>query len=166
MINRLEVSKLKSQFVKGQPFHHTVIDNFFDDETAISLSREFPSYDSDVWYVYNNPLENKKACNTWNLFPRNLYSTFCYLNSPSFISKLQKITGIKKLYPDVGLHGGGLHMHGKGGKLNVHLDYSIHPKLKLQRKLNLIVYLAENWNPDWKGQLEFWSADRLSLIHI
>jgi hypothetical protein len=142
MINRLEVSKLKSEFIKGQPFNHTVIDNFFDEETAISLSREFPSYDSDVWYVYNNPLENKKACNTWNLFPRNLYSTFCYLNSPSFVTKLQKITGIKKLYPDVGLHGGGLHMHGKGGKLNVHLDYSIHPKLKLQRKLNLIVYLA------------------------
>ena len=164
MINRLEVSKLKSEFIKGQPFHHTVIDNFFDDETAISLSREFPSYDSDVWYVYNNPLENKKACNTWNLFSRNLYSTFCYLNSPSFVSKLQKITGIKKLYPDVGLHGGGLHMHGKGGKLNVHLDYSIHPKLKLQRKLNLIVYLAENWNPDWKGQLEFWSADRKQCI--
>ena len=160
MINRLEVSKLKSEFSKGQQFHHTVIDNFFDDETAMSLSREFPSYDSDVWYVYNNPLENKKACNTWNLFPRNLYSTFCYLNSPPFVSKLQKITGIKKLYPDVGLHGGGLHMHGKGGKLNVHLDYSIHPKLKLQRKLNLIVYLAENWNPEWKGQLEFWSADR------
>ena len=95
MINRLEVSKLKIEFLKGQPFHHTVIDNFFDDETAMSLSREFPSYDSDVWYVYNNPLENKKACNTWNLFPRNLYSTFCYLNSSSFISKLQKITGIK-----------------------------------------------------------------------
>ena len=55
-------------------------------------------------------------------------------------------------------------MHGKGGKLNIHLDYSIHPKLKLQRKLNLIVYLAENWNPEWKGQLEFWSSDRKQCI--
>ena len=157
MINQL---KLKNEFTSGKPFHHAVIDNFFDEETAISLSREFPDYNSDVWYVYDNPLENKKTCNVWNLFPRNLYSTFCYLNSPTFISKLKKITGIKKLYPDVGLHGGGLHIHEKGGKLNIHLDYSIHPKLKLQRKLNLIVYLAENWNPEWKGQLEFWSADR------
>ena len=45
MINRLEVSKLKSEFIKGQPFYHVVIDNFFDDETAMSLSREFPSYE-------------------------------------------------------------------------------------------------------------------------
>ena len=87
MINQL---KLKSEFTSGKPFHHAVIDNFFDEETAISLSREFPDYNSDVWYVYDNPLENKKTCNVWNLFPRNLYSTFCYLNSPTFISKLKK----------------------------------------------------------------------------
>ena len=37
------------------------------------------------------------------------------------------------------------------------MDYSIHPKLKLQRKLNLIIYLAENWNNDWGGGLELWS---------
>ncbi len=77
MINQL---KLKNEFTSGKPFHHAVIDNFFDEETAISLSREFPDYNSDVWYVYDNPLENKKTCNVWNLFPRNLYSTFCYLN--------------------------------------------------------------------------------------
>ena len=29
-------------------------------------------------------------------------------------------------------------MHGTGGNLNVHKDYSVHPKLGLRRKLNLI----------------------------
>ena len=94
LLTNLNTEILRKSFTTAKPFHHVVIDDFFDDETAISLSKEFPSYDSNVWYVYNNPLENKKACNAWNLFPRNLYSTFCYLNSPSFISKLQKITGI------------------------------------------------------------------------
>ena len=61
------------------------------------------------------------------------------------------------MYPDYGLHGGGWHMHGTGGNLNVHKDYSVHPKLGLRRKLNLIVYLSENWNPDWGGAIEFWS---------
>jgi Rps23 Pro-64 3,4-dihydroxylase Tpa1-like proline 4-hydroxylase len=37
------------------------------------------------------------------------------------------------------------------------LDYSIHPKLKLQRKLNLILYVTENWNLEWGGGLELWS---------
>jgi Rps23 Pro-64 3,4-dihydroxylase Tpa1-like proline 4-hydroxylase len=82
------------------------------------------------------------------------------LNSKEFIKQLQKITGISKLYPDIGLHGGGPHIHGIGGKLNVHLDYSIHPKLKLQRKLNLIIYLEEDWNPKWGGNLELWSHNK------
>ena len=71
------------------------------------------------------------------------FSIFC---SPIFIEKIKSITGITDLYPDYGLHGGGWHMHGTGGNLNVHKDYSVHPKLGLRRKLNLIVYLSEDWN--------------------
>lgn len=164
MINRFDYPNLYQNFVSAEPFHHVILNNFFDEDTALTLSQEFPDYHSNVWCVYDNPLEKKKTCNTWNLLPKNLYSTFCFLNSPEFISKLKKITGIKKLYPDVGLHGGGLHIHGRGDKLNIHLDYSIHPKLKLQRKLNLIIYLGENWNPEWGGQLEFWSADKKQCV--
>jgi hypothetical protein len=29
----------------------------------------------------------------------------------------------------------------------------------LLRKLNLIVYLEKDYNPDWGGSLEFWSHD-------
>ncbi len=41
--------------------------------------------------------------------------------------------------------------------MNIHLDYSIHPKMDLQRKLNLIVYLTEDWDTSWGGGLELWS---------
>jgi hypothetical protein len=139
------------------PFYHHIIDNFFDLETARKISQEFPDYHSNAWFCYNNPLENKKTTNNWYYFGPETYKILAYLNSREFILHLQKITGIPKLYPDIGLHGGGLHIHGRGGKLNVHLDYSIHPKLKLQRKLNLIIYLTENWKYDWGGGLEFWS---------
>lgn len=139
------------------PFYHQVIDNFLDLNKAKEIEKEFPDYNSNVWFYYNSPLENKKSCNNWYHFGPETYRTLCFLNSKEFISQLEKITGIKKLYPDIGLHGGGLHIHGTGGKLNVHLDYSIHPKLKLQRKLNLIIYLTENWDPEWGGSLEFWS---------
>ena len=79
--------------------------------------------------------------------------------SDKFIDKLSDITGISPLYPDIGLHGGGWHMSGKGGSLAMHLDYSIHPKMNLQRKLNLIIYLEEDYNPEWGGSLQFWSHD-------
>lgn len=142
------------------PFYHQVIDNFLDLGRAKTISQEFPDYHSNIWFFYNNPLEHKKSCNNWYQFGSETYKLFCYLNSKEFITHLQKITGIKKLYPDIGLHGGGLHIHGRGGKLNVHLDYSIHPKLKLQRKLNLILYLTEDWNPKWGGGLELWSHQK------
>jgi Rps23 Pro-64 3,4-dihydroxylase Tpa1-like proline 4-hydroxylase len=51
---------------------------------------------------------------------------------------------------------GGLHTHARGGKLNVHLDYDIHPKLELQRYLNLIIYLTPGWKPEWGGGLGMW----------
>ena len=65
----------------------------------------------------------------------------------------------KKLYSDIGLNGGGWHIHKKGGKLNQHLDYSLHPKLGLERKLNIIIYLNSNWKKEWKGNLGFWSNE-------
>lgn len=142
------------------PFYHSIIDNFLDEQRAKTISQEFPDYHSDVWYCYNNPLENKKTCNNWYHFGPETYKLLSYLNSREFITQLQRITGIQRLYPDIGLHGGGLHIHGRGGKLNVHLDYSIHPKLKLQRKLNLILYLSENWNSQWGGGLELWSHNK------
>lgn len=144
----------------NNPFYYHIIDNFLEEKTAIKISKEFPQYNSDVWFCYDNPLENKKSCNNWYYFGSETYKTLSFLNSPEFIQKLQELTGISRLYPDIGLHGGGLHIHGTGGKLNIHLDYSIHPKLKLQRKLNLIIYLTEDWNPEWGGNLEFWSHNK------
>jgi Rps23 Pro-64 3,4-dihydroxylase Tpa1-like proline 4-hydroxylase len=142
-----------------EPFKHYVIDNFLDESLAEQLSNEFIDYNSDEWYVYDNPLEVKKALNNWYFFPPATYNFFQNLNSQSFINTIQNISGTQNLIPDFGLHGSGWHIQGNGGKLNIHLDYSIHPKLNLQRKFNLIIYLTKDWNPEWGGNLEFWSHD-------
>lgn len=146
------------EFNEAEPYNHIIIDNFFDDDIVESLASEFPDYDSPQWHVYDNPLEHKKTCNDWNKFPKQTYSALNYLNSKQFVNKLSLFTN-ENLYSDPGLHGGGWHIHGRGGKLNIHLDYDIHPKMLLQRKLNLIVYLAKDWDPSWGGGLELWSHD-------
>ncbi len=143
---------------KGQaPFDHTVIDNFFLPEIAQELEREFPDFDSPVWQIYDNAIEVKKLCNYWNHFPSATYRVFSYLNSHEFTSLLSESLGIENLSSDPGLNGGGWHIHKQGGKLNTHLDYNLHPKLQLQRKLNLIVYLNSAWQPEWGGQLGLWA---------
>ena len=141
----------------NNPFDHYIVENFLPEEVAHSITNEFMDYESDNWFVYKNQIENKKALQTWGKFSKETYKLFQYFCSPQFVKVIKDITGINNLYPDYGLHGGGWHMHGTGGNLNVHKDYSVHPKLGLQRKLNLIVYLCKDWNPEWGGALEFWS---------
>ena len=147
-----------------EPYDHIVIDNFLADELAHTLSNEFVAFDSPEWYVYNNPLEHKKSCNNWFAFPPTTYRFFNYLNSPEFVQWLQDTVQSPQLYSDPGLHGGGWHIHGNQGKLNVHLDYAIHPKLRLQRNFNLILYLSPEWDTAWGGNLELWSHNPLTNL--
>ena len=108
------------------PFNHWIIDDFFSDSLANQLSNEFFDFDSDKWFYHdNNIVENKKNIDDWAKFPKKTYSILSYLCSENFLNVIRKITGVQNLYPDYGLHGGGWHMHNRGGKLNVHKDYEL-----------------------------------------
>ena len=144
-----------------EPFTYFVIDNYLDEDTARKLESEFIPFDSNKWFTYDNPVENKKALNSWYEFPPTTYQYISYLNSTEHVESLERLTGESKLYPDPGLHGAGWHIQGNGGLLNVHLDYCIHPKLLKKRKYNLIVYLSD-WEKGWGGNLELWSHDSLT----
>ena len=159
MITERNWYNVRADFLSAEPFHHAVIDNFFTPEVADKLFAEFPAYDSDQWIYYHNALEDKKTCNHWDKFPLTTYRVFEYLNSSAFVDLLTAATGIQDLKGDIGLHGGGWHAHSKGGKNNVHLDYDIHPKMGMQRKLNIIVYMTPQWESSWGGGLELWNHD-------
>ena len=157
MINQMLSDKISYY---NDPFDHWVIDDFFDIDEANKLSDEFIDFNDEKDVVhYKGWIGDKKTCNVWNRFPPSTYNAFFKLLSLDFTSEISDLTGIAPLYPDVGLHGGGWHMHRSGGSLAVHLDYATHPKLNLLRKLNLIIYLEKDYNPEWGGSLEFWSHD-------
>lgn len=163
MINLESIRKASINWTEKKPFPHFIVDDFFEAGVADDLEDEFPNFDDGVWHRYGNAIEVKKVCNNWNAFPSCTYEAFSFLNSPKFVYFLSTcLFGENKLYSDSGLNGGGWHIHGRGGKLNTHLDYSLHPKLGLQRKLNIIVYLNSEWQSDWGGHLGLWdnkSAD-------
>jgi Rps23 Pro-64 3,4-dihydroxylase Tpa1-like proline 4-hydroxylase len=158
MINFKALESSSATFASGQPFRHCVIDDLVAPDIAQQLESEVPPYDSPKWFVYKNQIEDKKALNDWNAFPSVTYKFFQFVNSPEFVARLSNLAGTR-LYADPGLHGGGWHAHGPGGNLNPHLDYSIHPKLGLQRKLNLILYISADLRPEHGGQLGFWEHD-------
>jgi Rps23 Pro-64 3,4-dihydroxylase Tpa1-like proline 4-hydroxylase len=157
---KINFRKLASNWGKKPPFNHIVIDDFLEKKLARNLEAEYPAWDDKMWYQYDNQIEQKKALNHWDRFPATTYHVMSFFNSPEFIKNLELMTGIRGLQIDPGLHGGGWHGHTAGGKLNVHLDYSIHPKLGLERRLNLILYITSGWKSEWGGQLGLWAGSR------
>ena len=150
MINYDLVKKALKHFKKNHPFDHCVVDHFFEEGIALALADEFLSYESSEWHCYKNAIEDKKTLNDWNIFPALTYQTFDKINSPEFTHLLEEVIK-QEIIVDQGLHGGGWHIHGSGGNLNPHLDYSIHPKLKKERKINLLVYLAPDFIAEEHG---------------
>ena len=159
MINELNIETLSQEFLNAKPFHHVVIDNFWKPEIADRIVEDYQKIMAEEknFYVYDNPIEKKMVFNHWDKFPKTTYQAFSYLNSNEFVKSLESFTKIDNIHTDIGLHGGGCHIHPTGGKLNVHLDYSIHPKLSLERRLNIIIYMTPNWQKDWGGDLQLWS---------
>jgi hypothetical protein len=158
MINLSALKAALQCYPSSSPFDHCIIDGFFDDDIAHQLSNEFPDYDSSEWFSYNNAIENKKALNNWERFPKTTYLAFTALQSAAVTKLLAETLG-EQIYVDHGLNGGGWHIHGMGGNLNPHLDYSIHPKMQMERVLNIIVYLSPELKPEHGGHLGLWAHD-------
>ena len=67
------------------------------------------------------------------------------------IQFLETLTGIDGVIPDPYFVGGGLHQIKPGGHLEVHADFNRHTKLKLDRRINLLLYLNKDWKDEYGG---------------
>jgi hypothetical protein len=155
------VDKLAAAFASSGAVPHVVIDGFFAEAFARELATAFPAPADDLWHVYDNPLERKRACSDTSRMPGCLREAVCALCAPSVVELVRAITGVATadaLQADPYCHGGGLHSHGAGDSLDLHLDYSRHPVSGLERRFNLIVYLPSRWDEAYGGALELRGA--------
>jgi hypothetical protein len=159
---------LQEQFKNAKPYPNIVIDNFLSEDLARILAKKFPQVNSD-WDYYCNPIEVKYALNKVSKMPEEFGKLFTVLGEPQFLNKMIQLTGMDGLENDPHLHGSGLHSHGRNGyivfcinkcrHLDCHLDYEIHPISGKERRLNLILFLNEKWEEEWKGDLQLWSPN-------
>jgi Rps23 Pro-64 3,4-dihydroxylase Tpa1-like proline 4-hydroxylase len=150
---------------RAEPFCHAVIDDFLRREVAEELARAFPSPSADCWHQYSNRIERKLACNIREKTPPRIWETLEFFNSDDCRKLFSQLTGIEGLQSDPQFHGGGMHCIAPGGKLDIHIDYSIHPALGLERRLNLILYLNEDWDESWGGHLQLWNAAMTQCVN-
>jgi hypothetical protein len=144
----------------GTPFPHIVIDDFLPLDVLRECIREFPTPDSIPWTLYTDAGNTRKlAVQDETLMGPLTRQLLGQLNSSTFVQFLETLTGITGLVADPHLLGGGLHQIEAGGFLNVHADFNRHPTLKLDRRLNLLLYLNEGWDEGYGGDLQLWNAD-------
>jgi len=148
---------LFEDYKKADPFEHIVVDGFLPEQLISRLSHEFPTEKlrSDIVFDIGYAGHHKRQilpldCNA---LAREF---FAFMNSAPVLQFLEGLTGIDALLPDPYFVGGGFHEISRGGKLGVHADFRINEQLHVQRRINVLIYLNENWDDEWRGQLELW----------
>lgn len=147
----------------ASPFPHTVIDDLFPDEVLERILAEFPAADEAGWKTYDSvgerKLEANPAVGERSTFGHRTRELLYELNAAPFLNFLESLTGIRGLIPDPHYWGGGLHQITRGGFLKIHADFNTHPTLKINRRLNVLVYLNKEWKEEYGGYLEFWNRE-------
>ena len=159
----LTAAKEYKNYHSGSPFPNIVIENFFNEDYLNQILLDFPDLSKiKSSQKYLNKNEIKYANNNYQNFPDSIKNFFEFLNSSMYLNFLQKLTSVKeKLIADPQLNGGGLHEIKKGGVLKIHTDFSKHPSLKLDRRINVLIYLNKDWKDQYGGHLELWDKDML-----
>lgn len=164
-----QADALAEQFQHANPFPHIVLDNFLPPAFVTLLNNHFPDISakkpagSAHIPVYLEDGSEAQLGKEWlsreQLVPFIYRRLYWELNNHPFVGLLEKITGIAGLIADPHLAGGGVHSTRPGGYLKVHADFNKHPTLNLHRRLNLLIYLNEDWRPEYGGELELWTRD-------
>ncbi len=156
--------KFHEEYINNPPFPNIYFDDFFNPSSVAEVLSEFPEMGIDDIF-FSNPNEVKYASNGLYRFGPKSRAFAAYLNSQPFLEFLQNLTGIKeKLIPDPYFQGGGFHQIKSGGFLKLHVDFHKHKLLNLDRRVNVLVYLNEDWEEEYGGHFELWEKDKSKCV--
>jgi hypothetical protein len=161
VINQIDGSKKwHERYVAAEPFPHIVLEDFLAPRFAERIVAELNATDIEAWSRDDHPDQvNKRWMADPDRLPTTVGMALRYLNSPEACLFFSELTGIPDLQPDPGYLGGGVHVSLAGGRLGVHADFNLHPKLGLHRRVNALIFLNKDWDPAWNGQLELWARN-------
>lgn len=159
-----KLDKLTKDYAGANPYPHIVLDGFLDADVLKKCAEDYDSIaKSSAWINYSHYNERKKGLSKYDQLPYSIQNIIDELNSPEFLRFLSMLTGIHGLQKDDSLEGGGIHQSAKGGFLNIHADFTSHPhKRNWQRRVNVLVYLNNDWQEEWGGCLEIWDRQMIN----
>jgi 2OG-Fe(II) oxygenase superfamily len=149
---------LRERYLGADPFPHIVLDGLFEDADLDRVLAGFPTPEEMRWRRFESPLEKKLGYyHEDSVISTDVRAFLDAMNGFELLLWLEALTGMDGLIPDPYFGGGGLHQIEPGGFLKIHADFNVHPKLKLDRRLNMLTYLNKDWREEWGGHLELWN---------
>jgi Rps23 Pro-64 3,4-dihydroxylase Tpa1-like proline 4-hydroxylase len=169
-LNKNVKYKMLMGYQNDYPFPFIVIDNFLKNDKLKEINNcvnKLKIEDSTYKY-YDVTWEKNKYAFERNFEPK-LENLFKYLNSEDFIFYLEKLTGIKDLIKnDITLKGAGVHKSFNDGFLSMHTDFNMYESEEhgmLDRRINLLLYLNDDWEEEYNGDLLLADMDKNSAIY-
>ena len=151
-------AKYAETYQSGEPYHHICIDNFLPMEVINKVRADLDSL-PEAERAFDAAEEKLKSQYNPDRLPdysRHLFHSF---NSRPFLLFLEEMTGIKNLIPDPYFLGAGIHKTLNGGYLNIHADFNMHTHMRVERRLNILIYLNPPWKEEWGGSFEIWDKE-------
>ncbi len=161
-LNRLqaELPERSAAYAAADPFPHTIVDGVLTRDAFEAAVAEFPPVGDPFWRGYLHVNETKYSNTSPDTWGASISAVAKELCGPEFVAYLEQLTGIEGLIPDWSMDGGGLHQTLRGGHLNIHADFSTHHVHETwARRVNILLYLNEEWPAEWGGQLELWDRE-------
>ncbi|MGH9227688.1 MAG: 2OG-Fe(II) oxygenase [Acidimicrobiales bacterium] len=162
IINPLDRDEVRRRVRTAVPFPSVVLDDFLDPAFARSVLDAFPSLGEAARLgrkFRSINARHKIQVTDAETFAEPVRQLHEALASPRFRDVLSHAFSIPDLLADDQLVGGGLHQTGPRGRLDVHVDFNLIEERSLHRRLNILVYFNEGWDPAWGGQIELWNRD-------
>lgn len=147
------LNALRAAYEAAQPYPYVVIDDLLDPEVARRIHDEARATAANQDASNGITQSLKVACTDWNAFGTETHRLISYFNTAEFIEHVGRIVGIKDLFGDPALEGGGIHMTRRGGFLKMHTDFNWHERLEADRRVNILLYLNKDWKKEYKGEL-------------
>jgi len=152
-------ASLAERYRNNSPFPYLTIDNLFEPDRLTTVLNEMSVAKRSDWVYHNTHKIEKFGQKSAVLLGEAGFQLVALLHSAPFLYLLSEITGIWNLLPDPYMHGAGYSIIPPKGKFDVHIDSNEDLTSGLTRRLALIIYLNQDWSPQYGGQLELWNQD-------
>ena len=155
---RGRLDDLRAEYLAARPWPHLVLHDLFPSSTLALAKAEcmqIPSreMDSDGGGKAQVKEETSELPGPES---RRLFDVF---EGPEFMSFLEQVTGVDDLISDPSHAYAGVHRSAPGAFTLIHRDFRRHPQSKLYHRVNVLLYLNEDWQESFGGHLELWPSD-------